>query len=181
MNNRLKLVWKVTKGAFYFGCIGNTLVDLTGCPCEIDGLSMKPTLLHKDWVWVNYWTFRYSSLKRGDIVVFIKHSDPDRFVTKRIVGLEGDLIQNEKSANFHGSIVPKGHCWVEGDNYQVSEDSIKYGPISTGLILAKITHIFGLWPTFPFIVKRLTPYRNPEVSAGGTVVIANHVQVSALR
>ena len=107
--------------------------------------------------------------------------DPDRFITKRIVALEGDLIQNEKSADFHGSIVPKGHCWVEGDNYQVSEDSIKYGPISTGLILAKITHIFGLWPTFPFIVKRLTPYRNPEVSAGGTVVITNHVQVSALR
>ena len=107
--------------------------------------------------------------------------DPDRFITKRIVALEGDLIQNEKSADFHGSIVPKGHCWVEGDNYQVSEDSIKYGPISTGLILAKITHIFGLWPTFPFIVKRLTPYRNPEVSAGGTVVIRNHVQVSALR
>ena len=107
--------------------------------------------------------------------------DPDRFITKRIVALEGDLIQNEKSADFHGSIVPKGHCWVEGDNYQVSEDSIKYGPISTGLILAKITHIFGLWPAFPFIVKRLTPYRNPEVSAGGTVVIRNHVQVSALR
>ena len=82
MKDRLKLVWKVTKGAFYFGCIGNTLFDLTGYPSEIDGLSMKPTLLHKDWVWVNYWTFRFSSLKRGDIVVFISHRDPTRCCVK---------------------------------------------------------------------------------------------------
>ena len=27
---KLEFIWKVAKGAFYFACIGNTLVNLTG-------------------------------------------------------------------------------------------------------------------------------------------------------
>lgn len=172
---KLEFIWKVAKGAFYFACIGNTLVNLTGSPANVDGLSMKPALLHTDWVWVNFWALRggstpQQSLKRGDVVVFISHRDPDKFIVKRIIGLEGDIIKNDKS-NHNDCLVPKGHCWVEGDNYQVSEDSIKYGPISTGLILAKITHTLGFHSTFPFIAKRLVPYHFPTVTSGGTIVI----------
>ena len=146
-----------------------------GSPANVDGLSMKPALFHTDWVWVNFWALRGStskSLKRGDVVVFISHRDPDKFIVKRIIALEGDIIKNDKS-NHNDLLVPKGHCWVEGDNYRVSEDSIKYGPISTGLILAKITHILGFNSSFPFIAKRLVPYHFPTVSAGGTVVISS--------
>ena len=27
--------------------------------------------------------------------------------------------------------IPKGHCWVEGDNARLSQDSRYYGPVST--------------------------------------------------
>jgi len=39
----------------------------------------------------------------------------------------------------------QGHCWVEGDNTAVSEDSSsKYGPIPAALIEARILSV--VWP-----------------------------------
>ena len=63
--------------------------------------------------------------------------DPQRHVIKRLIGLEGDLILNEKSSSA-GVVVPTGHCWVEGDNPCASKDSLIYGPIPIGLIYAKV-------------------------------------------
>ena len=153
----------------------DSMVQIPCCTFIRGCTFIRDTRVHTDWVWVNFWALRggstpQQSLKRGDVVVFISHRDPDKFIVKRIIGLEGDIIKNDKS-NHNDCLVPKGHCWVEGDNYQVSEDSIKYGPISTGLILAKITHTLGFHSTFPFIAKRLVPYHFPTVTSGGTIVI----------
>ena len=30
--------------------------------------------------------------------------------------------------------IPKGHCWVEGDNARLSQDSRYYGPVSTSTL-----------------------------------------------
>ena len=53
--------------------------------------------------------------------------DPERHIIKRIVGLEGDVIRNNKYSSRE-VVIPTGHCWVEGDNPAASQDSIKYGP-----------------------------------------------------
>ena len=34
-------------------------------------------------------------------------------------------------------IVPKGHCWIEGDNYKLSNDSNVFGCIPMSLIVGK--------------------------------------------
>ena len=52
--------------------------------------------------------------------------DPQRHIIKRIVGLEGDIIRNDKYSSRE-VVIPRGHCWVEGDNTAASSDSIKYG------------------------------------------------------
>ena len=53
--------------------------------------------------------------------------DPQRHIIKRIVGLEGDIIRNDKYSSRE-VVIPRGYCWVEGDNTGASIDSIKYGP-----------------------------------------------------
>ena len=63
------------------------------------------------------------------IVIFhlFSYKDPQRHIIKRIIGLEGDIIRNDKYS-FREVPIPKGYCWVEGDNPAASSDSIKYGP-----------------------------------------------------
>jgi signal peptidase I len=64
-------------------------------------------------------------------------------VIKRIIGLEGDMVETNKGSLIKIKI-PEGHCWVEGDNWNNSVDSNKYGPIPIGLIFGVATHV--IWP-----------------------------------
>lgn len=68
---------------------------------------------------------------------------------KRIVGLEGDVIRTRDPYPSATVRVPLGHVWVEGDGGErLSRDSNDYGPISTNLIVGKVTHV--LWPLHRF-------------------------------
>lgn len=60
---------------------------------------------------------------------------------KRIVGLEGDIVQTDSPA-WSGTVrVPQGHIWVEGDGAKGDTvDSNTYGPISKMLVTGRITH-----------------------------------------
>lgn len=69
--------------------------------------------------------------------------NPDSCLIKRIVGLEGDIMKTK--SQVHSFVeVPKGCCWIEGENHSQSMDSNFFGPIPLGLITAKATHI--VWP-----------------------------------
>jgi inner membrane protease subunit 2 len=147
-------------------CFFHALVNYIGYPACITGKSMQPELnnhlpknpvyhhrgylrqklydslgldLGNDWVWVSMWKARNFSFSRGDIVVFISPKDPYDYVIKRVIALEGDTVatHNQNSLRFK---IPAGHCWVEGDNWNNSVDSNKYGPISKGLIFGVASH-----------------------------------------
>ncbi|TKY68340.1 Mitochondrial inner membrane protease subunit 1 [Spatholobus suberectus] len=101
---------------------------------------------------------RFGKVARGDIVVLRHPQDPRRFMTKRVVGLEGDsvtyisnpetyrlegdsftYISNPENNNKHETIVvPIDHVWVEGDNKYKSYDSRKFGPVPYDLIQGKM-------------------------------------------
>ncbi len=81
-------------------------------------------------------------------------ADPYDFVIKRLVGIEGDIIENSDFSPREPVELSKGFCWVEGDNRHNSVDSnSNYGPISKGLIFGKATHV--IWP--PKHWRRLHP------------------------
>lgn len=70
---------------------------------------------------------------------------PEKRAVKRIIGLEGDIVRTREPYPARTVQVPVGHVWVEGDGAaRDSVDSNTYGPISTGLIIGKATHI--IWP-----------------------------------
>ncbi|KAG8287730.1 Mitochondrial inner membrane protease subunit 2 [Homalodisca vitripennis] len=139
----MKLFFK----ALLFGVpIGITFVDVVGYVARVDGVSMQPALnpaSGTDYVFLNRWAVRFYDVSRGDVVALISPKDPDQKLIKRIVGLEGDII-NTHSYKTPFVRVPEGHCWIEGDHTGHSMDSNLFGPVSLGLITAKATAI--VWP-----------------------------------
>lgn len=51
--------------------------------------------------------------------------------------------------------MPEGHCWLAGDNINMSRDSREYGPVPLGLIRAKA--IARIWPNPGFFKNGLLP------------------------
>ena len=101
---------------------------------------------------------RYS-IRRGDVIVYWKPSDPEEMGVKRVLATEGDVVIRDLRRvgreNTHGHKmgmaevppivkVPEGHIWVEGDNWRDSLDSNDFGPISLTLVVGKAVGI--LWP-----------------------------------
>lgn len=152
--------------AVLFGLpVGITLIDTVGYIARVDGVSMQPALnpsLGTDYVFLNRWAIRFYEVSRGDVVSLLSPKDPDQKLIKRVIGLEGDII-NTLSYKKPFVRVPEGHCWVEGDHSGHSLDSNLFGPISLGLITAKATTI--VWPPSRWqSVRSLVPVERRPVN-----------------
>lgn len=81
--------------------------------------------------------------------MFRSPENPEKLLTKRVVGIQGDIIR-PKSPPYPKSEVkiPRNHFWVEGDNSFHSIDSNKFGPVSQGLVIGKVVTI--IWPPSRF-------------------------------
>lgn len=86
----------------------------------VQGASMQPALNPfpdegSDWVLANRFAGKRLWVRRGDVVVLKSPEEPHKMVIKRLMAMEGDVITTP--GNHEGSVkVPKGFCWVEGDN-----------------------------------------------------------------
>lgn len=129
-----------------------TAMDYGYSPCQISGSSMTPTFnpgtetTAKDVVLVRKFMLRKKGgLKRGDIVMFRLPLDPEKLMTKRIVGVQGDLINpRPEYPRQKATRVGRNHLWVEGDNAFHSIDSNTFGAISLGLVVGKV--VLLMWP-----------------------------------
>ncbi|CAG8605684.1 5536_t:CDS:2 [Ambispora leptoticha] len=125
-------------------------VDHVYSVASVNGRSMQPTFnpdsnrLRHDIVLLNRWAIARRKYEIGDVVTLWSPFDPDLLITKRIIALEGDTVKTLSSYPEKYVIVPKGYCWVEGDENFHSKDSNSFGPVPLGLINAKVTHI--IWP-----------------------------------
>ncbi|KAI5956203.1 hypothetical protein KGF54_000678 [Candida jiufengensis] len=82
-------------------------------------------------------------IKRGDIIMFRSPLDPEKLLTKRVIGVNNDIIFPKSTYPKSEVKIPRNHYWVEGDNVH-SIDSNEFGPISKGLVVGKV--ILVLWP-----------------------------------
>lgn len=136
--------------SFLRNCVAGTLVVVTvndryASVVPVRGTSMNPTLESQqgDRALVSRLCLdaRYG-LSRGDVVVFRSPTEHRSLLVKRLIALPGDWIQVPAAQEIRQ--IPVGHCWVEGDNPDVSWDSRSYGPIPLGLMQGRVTHI--VWP-----------------------------------
>jgi len=160
---------------------------------KIPSGSMIPTLLIGDHLLVNKFLlgtpvdvpftnihlYRMPGLRdpqRGDVVVFKYPEDPARDFIKRVIGVEGDIIESkdktlyvngrkvmesyvqhvdgsikpagmDKRDNFGPVIVPKDSVFVMGDNRDQSYDSRYWGFVDISKIKGKAIMIYWSWDT----------------------------------
>ncbi|XP_035840492.1 mitochondrial inner membrane protease subunit 1 isoform X1 [Helianthus annuus] len=119
----------------------------------VQGPSMLPTFsLTNELVLLERISTRNGKAGTGDVVILQSPENPRKFVTKRIIGMEGDkityIVDPKNSDSTETVIVPKGHVWVQGDNIYNSYDSWNFGPVPYGLLQGKV--FWRIWPTSAF-------------------------------
>ena len=103
----------------------------------------------------------------GDVVICASPTDPTSTVCKRIVGLPGDVVryrrlpgmpsspfmatsdayvESGRGANEVVLQLPRGQCWLQGDNMADSCDSRYYGPVPLSLVRGIV--FLKVWPFF---------------------------------
>lgn len=136
---------------------------------KIPTASMEPTLLPGDKIMVNKLIYRFREPERGDVIVFKFPEDPRRDFVKRLVAFEGESLNIRKGDihidgealvapdfkryyyNFgpYGTedsviIIPRGYCFVLGDNSKSSNDSRYWGFLPRENIIGRASFIW--WP-----------------------------------
>jgi len=126
--------------------------------------SMAPTLIVGDRVIVNKIAFRFSDIKRGDLIAFNSPFE-EKYLVKRIIALPGDEISFTESGEIYingekleepylpediypsyrneSFILNEDNFFVMGDNRNNSSDSRVFGPIDKSAIFGEVILIYG--------------------------------------
>lgn len=122
--------------------LANNVIGLS----TVSGKSMQPTLnpnKDQDVLLVDKFTpLHLYKYRKGQVVILKSPVDPKKYYVKRIVALPQEEIINRVTGEK--IIVPKGHCWVEGDNFSTSYDSNYFGAVPLALIQGNAMCI--VWP-----------------------------------
>jgi len=132
---------------------------------EVRGSSMEPGIHDRDRIIVDHFSYLFTPIERGDIIVLRYPLDPSLDYIKRVVGLPGDEIyidQGEVWINgrrvdepyvseeavdryTHMSIqVKPEHYFVLGDNRLRSSDSREFGQVPREYVRGKVC--MRVWP-----------------------------------
>jgi signal peptidase I len=134
-------------------------------PVRVEGTSMLPMLQDQDRLFINKFVYRFESIHRDDVVVFLYPGDETKSYIKRVIGLPGDELRIDHGAvwlngkelqesyvplkyqddrSMSDMKIPKGEYFVMGDHRSISSDSRDFGPVPRGLIYGKAAFVY--WP-----------------------------------
>jgi signal peptidase I len=134
-------------------------------PVRVEGTSMLPRLQDQDRLFINKFAYRFESIHRGDVVVFLYPGDHTKSYIKRVIALPGDSVRIEHGDVYVNDrpvrepyvpnryrderseperIIPAGDFWVMGDHRSISSDSRDFGPVPRTLIYGKAAFVY--WP-----------------------------------
>ncbi len=134
-------------------------------PVRVEGTSMLPRLEDHDRLFINKFVYHFSSIERGDVVVFHYPRDPEKSYIKRVIALPGDRLRIDRglvwlngkaqregyvpeeyrdSRSMAEMIVPEDSYFMMGDHRSISSDSREFGPVERSLVYGKA--VFVYWP-----------------------------------
>ena len=134
-------------------------------PVRVEGTSMLPRLEDQDRLFINKFVYKFTSIERGDVVVFRYPRDPEKSYIKRVIALPGDRLridhgtvwlndqpQRESyvpeefrdSRSMAEMVVPEDAFFMMGDHRSISSDSREFGTVERSLIYGKA--VFVYWP-----------------------------------
>jgi signal peptidase I len=135
-------------------------------PVRVEGTSMLPRLENQDRLFINKFIYRFSTIERGDVIVFRYPLNPQTSYIKRVVAIPGDKLRidrgqvyvNEKPLSepyvpeeyrdvrsFDEIVIPTGQYFVLGDHRSIAADSREFGTVKRDLIYGKAAFVY--WPT----------------------------------
>lgn len=186
MTNKKKIIWEYAKAIITALILAMLIRTYIIQAFKIPSGSMIPTLLVGDHILVNkflYGTkipfsgkraFMFKKPERGDIIVFKYPENPSKDFIKRVVAIEGDVIESknkmvhvngnkvnepyaqhtdssmrpmgiEPRDNFGPVIVPKNKYFVMGDNRDQSYDSRYWGYVDIKDVKGKALILYWSW------------------------------------
>lgn len=129
----------------------------------VRGQSMRPGIQDGDRILIDRFSYMFTPVERGDIVVLGYPLDPSLDYIKRIIGVPGDEVQIRAGQVFVNGLamdepyvadidracyyqgeVKAGHYFVLGDNRPHSSDSREFGLVREDLLKGKVD--VRLWP-----------------------------------
>ncbi len=134
---------------------------------RVEGHSMDPNLQDGQYLMIDklsyHLPFDLRPPRRGDVVVFVPPTQPNKDFVKRIIGLPGDTVEIQRGAvyingellpnNFGARLdqssmsaatVPDGFLFVLGDNRPNSNDSRNWGMLAADNVVGKAW--VSYWP-----------------------------------
>jgi len=116
-------------------------------------------------LFINKFVYKFTSIERGDVVVFHYPRDPEKSYIKRVIALPGDRLRIDHgtvwlngqplresyvpeefrdSRSMAEMVVPEDAFFMMGDHRSISSDSREFGPVERSLIYGKA--VFVYWP-----------------------------------
>lgn len=145
--------------AILLACV---LVISVGRKTSVIGVSMEPSLCNGQTIFINRFTYKIFSPKRGDVIAFMPNGNQNsHYYVKRVIGLPGETVQIVGGYVFidgvlleedevYDKIAEPGIAEIEitlgmneyfvlGDNRNSSEDSRSgnIGPVKKSTIIGK--------------------------------------------
>src|SRR5215471_2506811 len=99
----------ITRDIIFAALMAILIVVFVVQPVKVEGTSMQPRLENDERIFVNKFEYTFSSIKRGDIIVFWFPDDPTKSFIKRVIGLPDDSIDMDAS----GHLTINGQPWEE--------------------------------------------------------------------
>jgi signal peptidase I len=139
-------------------------------------------MLIGDHILVDKFIYDRAKPNRGDIIVFKFPVDPEKDFIKRVIGVEGDVVEGvdkkiyvnnkliddsysirtdpniiphsvQKRDNFESITVPQNSLFVLGDNRDQSFDSRFWGFVDFEVVKGKAFMIYWSWDRYKFKVR----------------------------
>lgn len=186
MKSKKRLLWEYTEAIITALILALLIRAYIIQAFKIPSGSMIPTLVIGDHILVNKFLYgtkipfsetmvlEFTKPEKGDIIVFKYPEDPARDFIKRVVAVEGDVVESKNKAiyvngkqtsepytqhtdnsirpmgieprdNFGPLIVPKNKFFVMGDNRDQSYDSRYWGYVDRKDIKGKALILYWSW------------------------------------
>jgi signal peptidase I len=143
---------------------------------QINGDSMYPTFKNNEQLVLEKLSIKFSSPKRGEIVIFRNPKTPDVLVIKRVIGLPGETFELSNGAVYingdaldepylakdiktttgrtfeEGQVytIPQDSYVVLGDNRTMSTDSREWGFLNSSFIVGRVLFVYYPLKNFRF-------------------------------
>lgn len=158
----VKDIFEVIVGCIVAVFLAFVIIYSVGMQTSVIGDSMEPTLYNAQEILISRFSYKLTSPKRFDVVVFLPNGNQNaHYYVKRVVGLPGETVKIEDGSVFidgvlldegeqfdhmadagiagHEITLESDEYFVLGDNRNSSEDSRSgnIGPVKKDMIIGK--------------------------------------------